>query len=217
MDHGEAAVMLDEATLLGRRVRSSSRATWIPLTVFGIAALLSVPLYLFAPSASTGRLLFQDWPSGQALYWYLAGPIGYLIVALLYRRRERVVGVGGTRLAYLLTGIALWMVGYGLITSQTIRLPIDFPFPLMPFGYMVPGFAPLVAVAVGLLVLSWLDRSWPLALFAVGFGVLAGLAGLYIIDNLLHFSAAWQSAVDMAGLGLLLLGAAGVASAATHR
>jgi len=211
MQADEALEMLVSARTQRRRARADLRAEWFPLLVFGVLTLVSAPLY--AQQLSFGGWAFP-WVS---LYWLVAGSLGYVAVARYYRRREAEVGIGSSVTPYVLVGLGLFLFTFGLLNPFLFAVPFA-GMALFTFGvWLIPGFAPIVAIGAGLLVLARVERSVSLAVFGACFSVVATLGGLYFFDNRLYFSAWYQSIADVTVLGLILVSAGFVYRAVDRR
>ncbi|HXY72705.1 MAG TPA: hypothetical protein VEM41_09185 [Actinomycetota bacterium] len=196
MQAGDAMEMLASAQTQRRRARADLRAEWFPLVLFGILTIVSAPLY-------AQQLAFGGWAFPWVyLYWLVAGSLGYLAVARYFRRREAELGIGSSFAAYVWVGVGLFLYTFGLLNA----LPFAW-IGLVPTMWLIPGFAPIVAIGAGLLALAWVERSPSLAVFGAAFSIVATLSGLYFFDNRLYFSAWYQSIVDVTVLGLILLAA----------
>jgi len=184
-----------------RRARADLRAEWFPLLVFGILTLVSAPLYAQQLSFGPSTVPWVD------LYWLVAGSFGYIAVARYYRRREAELGIGSSVAPYVWVGLGLFLFTFGLLNPFLFAVPFA-GMALFTFGvWLIPGFAPIVAIGAGLLVLARVERSVSLAVFGACFSVVATLGGLYFFDNRLYFSAWYQSIVDVTALGLILVAA----------
>jgi uncharacterized membrane protein YccC len=128
--------LLGHVERLRRRARADRRATSAPLLVFGV-------LSLAYPSVSDG------------LFWMAAGPLGFLVLAVIYRHRAVATGVGSGR------GVTAVVTGVLLLT-----------FCLSPLA-----LAPTAATALGLLVLAAVQGNRVLLGWAAAFAVVMGLAG----------------------------------------
>lgn len=151
--------------------------------VFGVLTVMA---------AVSGPLL--NWVAVLALF--LLAPLGFLLVALIYRRREISLGVGGRPRAYLVAALLTLFV-----------LPA---FGLALGGYALIGFA--------LLVIAVLQRNLQLAIWAIVFGVVGGLERFYFFSNRLYSLAdaigfhrssdgyfSWSSSLVYAVLGMALV------------
>jgi hypothetical protein len=187
--------------------RSRVRAAWFPLVVFGVITLATIPLYS-RPFAYPGGGSFAFGPYltpyyaglpgsrsqlAAYLFWLFAAPLGYLACALWYRRRARWVGVTFRWERWVVAGLAL----FGLLQVM-LALPVNEPGRAVadgmggvsgelgatsPVADLLIGLAawlsPLVAVAIGLLVLAWVERSRVVAAVAVLYGAFAIVVNTY--------------------------------------
>jgi hypothetical protein len=126
----------------------------------------SVPLLVFGVLTLGCAAFADDSLSLWALaYWVVAGPAGFLLIAAWYRRRRVQLGVGSGRGSYLKTGLVL----------------------LAAFALVLPLWAvPLPTIGVALLVLAVRQRNTYLGICAVAFGLLGGLAKIFVFDNALY-------------------------------
>jgi hypothetical protein len=204
----EARDLLAAARTHGRRARADVRGEWFPLLLFGFLTLLGAPLY--------AQQLFNGFPWAD-LYWIVAGSAGYVAVARFYRRREAERGIGSSLAPYVWVGLGLFFFTFGLVSPILSLIPhVGAPayaaavrfLPRFANGiWLIPGFAPIVAIGVGMLPLAWVERRPSLAVFGVSFSVVATLCGIYFFDNRLHLAAWYQSILDVAVLGSILLAA----------
>jgi hypothetical protein len=142
-----------------KRARGDRRATSVPLIVFGALTLVDALI----------RSLSD--PTANALALLLA-PIGFAAIALYYRRREIVVGVGSKPRPYAVAALVV-VLGAVLLVSV-----------LLVFGvYAVVGLG-LLAIAVG-------QRNLALGVCAIVYGVVGALEGLSLISNRLYAAADW--------------------------
>jgi hypothetical protein len=135
---------------------------WFPLVLFGLLVLASAPLYASPVAAN---------PAAVAIFWLVAGPLGYLATGGFYWAWSRRHAVAMSPLAYVVTGL-------GLVALLVVTTWVG----IMAFR----GLGQLIAVAIGLVVLARSERSWPLATFAIAFFGLALLANLYNLENLAY-------------------------------
>ena len=206
----EPGELLDEMTLLRRRVRAARHAYWFPLVVFGLLIGASAPFYLQpAMHASSGRAVGQlivgtgtTMPmlskfDGSLLssylpnYWLTALLAGLLLTLLWYRRHARQVG--------LATPARGSVVTVAVVTVLTIVLPplsligwLRWLQVLWPGDLIVRGTFPFLIIAAGLCVLAWAERSPALAVIAVVYTGVALLVSLYDIENVL-FRLGWNT------------------------
>ena len=183
MDSATAKEMLGDAGAVQRRVRGDRRATSVPLIVFGSITLIAAVIEPIVHWAGTLAL-------------FLLAPVGFLSVALIYRRREIALGLGGRDRAYTVAAI-----------STLLLLPI--------LGLALGSYA---LVGIALIVIAMLQRNLQLAIWALVFGVVGGLEHLSLISNRLYSLAdslsiyrsndgyfSWSSSLVFGILGLALV------------
>jgi hypothetical protein len=174
MDRATANELINQVGATRRRARGDRRATSIPLLAFGAATVVDAGLRSAHPSLG----LLGD---------FLFAPVGFVLVALYYRHREKATGVGGRPLPYVIAAVV-----------TLVALPLLALFG----GYAVAGVA-LVVIAVQ-------QRNLYLAGWALVFGVGGSLEVFAIFSNRLYdvFGYfAWAPSLVYATLGLLLMGA----------
>lgn len=217
---GSAAVWAAEVADLRHRTRRARGTPWFPLMLFGLLVLVSTPLYVdrvpdcpVSQSYCTGQIsvsplnsffpggVFTASPLAVAVFWLVAGPLGYLATGAFYRARSRRRGVAVSPLAYVATGLGL-----------LVLLVVTTWMGVFPFGdLIIRGLTPLITVALGLFALARSERSWPLGTFAGAFLGLAVLVNLYDMQNLSYRiglgSHGPQVNVIVTGAVLLLAGA----------
>jgi intracellular septation protein A len=183
MDSATAKEMLGDVGAVQRRVKGDRRATSVPLIVFGSITLIAA---VIEPMV--------DWAGTLALF--LLAPVGFLSVALIYRRREIAFGLGGRERAYTVAAI-----------STLLLLPI--------LGLALGSYA---LVGIALIIIAMLQRNLQLAIWALVFGVVGGLEHLSLISNRLYSLAdslgiyrsndgyfSWSSSLVFGILGLALI------------
>jgi intracellular septation protein A len=183
MDSATAKEMLGDAGAVQRRVRGDRRATSVPLIVFGTITLIAAVIEPMVDGAATVAL-------------FLLAPVGFLTVALIYRRREIALGLGGRERAYTVAAI-----------STLLLLPI--------LGLALGSYA---LVGMALIIIAMLQRNLQLGISALVFGVVGGLEHLSLISNRLYSLAdtlgiyrssdgyfSWSSSLVFAILGLALI------------
>ena len=128
-------------------------------------------------------------------------PAGFVTIALYYRRRQTITGVGSRTRSY--TVAALVIVAACLLVLSLLWL----------VGmYVVAG--------IGLLVIALKQRNLYLGMWAAVFGIVGGLEGLSLISNRLYGAAhglglfrasdgyfSWSSSLVYGVLGLGLISA----------
>ena len=126
-----------------------------------------------------------------SIYWLIALPLGYALIAWLFRRRAAKRGVSASYTPYVVAGVVflafLWAIAPGhahylglhgrWVTWQ------QFPF--------FQGLTPLLTIALGLFALAWVERSRSYAAFAIAFLGVACMAGAYNVENL-FFRIGWS-------------------------
>ncbi len=132
---------------------------------------------------------------GAYLFWLLLAPLGYLTCAVWYRRRAQRLGVSFRWERWVVAGLGLFALlqaflampvyeagrvsgitneaGATVITGESghVSGAVGVQTGLAAFA------TPLFAVAVGLLVLAWIERNWVVAVVAVLFG------GFTVVEN----------------------------------
>jgi hypothetical protein len=166
--------LLAENRRLTRQVRAAQRATWFPLLVFAVVTFVAVPVYGlggYARDCATepggGRVCTVYSPAG-LVYWPIALVLGYVAVTAFYLRRARARGVGTRVLPYAAAGIVLAVVTGGAAAWF-------FTHPPAQGGWLFQLLSATSAIGLGLLALAVVERSWVLAVLAVGYVVLAFL------------------------------------------
>ncbi|CAN3980398.1 hypothetical protein [Kitasatospora purpeofusca] len=220
---------------LTRRVRAAQRATWFPLLLFGVLTLggILVDRLTFSvetvtscpPGPSRADAVLASCTvakHGSPLYWTVGIALVYAATSVFYVRRSRARGVGSPIRPYVLTGVALvavvaaTMFWVGRNGVPQPGAPLDFWGLHLDPGAGTTRFlerltGEAAAVGLPLLVLSRVERSRALLLFAL----------VYLLLELVPLSTGW------AGIGaaspwsalprlivpgvLLLLGALGFA------
>jgi hypothetical protein len=218
------AQLLADATAAGRLTREARHGFWFPLVLFGLLVIGAAPWYpVPSPSCPPGTvvcggLTANDQPPnslGVTLYWLIAVGLGYATTLGYYRYRAHRVGVAGRIWPYLTTGLALLAITLLATPEVGDRLGnlLDGNVLTTPGGLAIRGMTPLLALAVGLFALARLERSLPLAGFALLFLVVALISNLYDVENQSPRigwtpSAQWQLLPNLwlAGFTLLLGG-----------
>jgi hypothetical protein len=186
---------LDKVRDLRRFTRQARRAFWVPLAVYALLTLASSPLYVRVHRPDSvwhgdegnafGLLGGQvvEHADEAALYWLIAVPLGYLIIAGAYRWRAYRRGVAAAWRTYVLGGLILFAL-IALVLSN-VAPPLQRAFLTYVHGNLiVRGLLPLLILAIGFLVLAGVERSLEFGVFAVGFLALALTTNLYDMSNL---------------------------------
>jgi hypothetical protein len=118
-------------------------------------------------------------PRAIAVYWLIALPLAYVIVAVWAHRRAIRRGVATSMLVYALTGIVLvaLTVFAGLLTGA-------WPTAARASSVGSRGLIALFVISLGLLVLAYRERSramWAISVVFLGYVI---LINLYDLDNL---------------------------------
>jgi hypothetical protein len=91
------------------RVRADMRLSSVPLLVFGVLTILSIPL--------------ANDPLWTFLFWPTAGPIGFIIIAVWYRMRRIRTGLGPGRGPYARIGAVLFAAFLLILPLIMVQLP----------------------------------------------------------------------------------------------
>lgn len=232
--------MLAEMSALRRRVRSDRHAYWLPLLLFGLIGLGSVPFNLSNPGLhflggnhgfactdyATPAFPALDGPNGcptpltglLGLYWLLALTGGFLVVLTWYRAYARRSGVTSRARATVITGIALTVAAVVVPPlAQAVGYPFELGIPYLAF-FTFRGTYPFFIIAVSICVLAWAERSRALTMIAITYLAATMTAGLYDVQNVVSRLGYWSDSQwyryvpNMAlPTGVLLLSGAAVA------
>lgn len=179
---GSSHELLAATRALTRRVRSAQRGAWFPLLLFGLATLGSAPLDRYAGHSRTCRspnasgYVCSVYSPAQFVYWPIVLVGIYAAVGWFYTRRSRQRGVGtrvklyvivGIIVAVVLTAASLRVFTHPSPTSDVLGVHL---FPGTPTGSAVFRLiSPAAAIGIALVVLSRIERSLGLLVFAVGY------------------------------------------------
>jgi uncharacterized membrane protein len=108
-------------------------------------------------------------------YWVISIFVGILGVVGFYWPRSRALGTPSRAWPFVALGtgaVVLFVAGRGWLTSEA------------PANLLVRGMQALLVIALGLIVLAIIEKSWRFALFVAGFLGLALLSCLYNVSNL---------------------------------
>ena len=146
---------------------------------------------------------------GVLVYWPVALVLAYAAIATFYVRHSSRRGVGtrvgpyvvvGIVLAVLLAAASLWRAVHSRLPSRGITGQFLTP------GLTVADLAtPAVAIALALLVLAWVERSWALAAYSVGYLLIVLTDAARVIHS---HSVWWFLPQLLIPAALLLLGSA---------
>jgi hypothetical protein len=178
---------------LNRKVLAAQRGAWFPLLLFGVltvggilvdhatfnARAVPCPAGHGPGGVATDCVLTRQ---GSAVFWSLGHLLAYATIAFFYLRRSRGRGVGTQIRPYVLCGIGIAVL-FG-VTAFWANAHLSTPPATIDFwGLRLQPGAGLtmvlerftgeaVSVGVPLLVLSWVERSRALLLFALAFLVI---------------------------------------------
>jgi len=177
---GPSHELLATTRTLTRRVRSAQRGAWFPLLLFGLATLGSAPFDHLGghrkacTPPTVGGYVCSVYSQGATVYWPTVLVLIYATVAWFYTRRSRQRGVGtrvrlyvivGVIVAVVLTAASLWVITHPSPSRDVLGLHL---FPGTPVGSAVFWLAsPAAAIGLALFVLSRIERSLALVVFAV--------------------------------------------------
>lgn len=204
---------------LRHRTRVARDGSWFVLVVFGIVVMLAIFFYsrpgLSATSpgcnsftngfactvVSNARGVFGSGlgsPESAILnvspwattYWVIAITVGIALIVVFYWLRARASGVAGR--VWPFATISLVILILALVSRSWIitKIPADF---------WLRGMQALLVIALGLVVLAALERTWPFALYVAGFFGLALLSCLYDVNNLfvrLGLGSSWRGSSE---------------------
>jgi hypothetical protein len=200
-----AGEVLDSVERVRGTTRTRVRGAWLPLLVFGAVTLASIPLYSRPFAYPSGERAFSAGPyvtpyyAGLPgarsqlvayLFWLLVAPLGYVACAAWYRRRAGRLGVSFRWERWVAAGLGLFALLQALLAMPLVEpgrrignwVATGRPSATVDLRAGAAAFlTPLVAVAIGLLVLAWIERSWVVAAVAVlygGFTVVVNTYGL---------------------------------------
>lgn len=202
--HDQPSSDLEYASQLRRRTRIARDGSWFALIAFGVVVLAATVFYRTPISSATSfgchssingtscsgfllsRGLFGSGlgsPAGTILnvspwattYWVIGIFAGICAVVAFYWLHSRSSGVVGRVWPFATIGTGILALAVASRGWQTLRIPADF---------WIRGMQALLVIALGLAVLAMIERSWPFALFVMGFFGLALLSCLYNVSNL---------------------------------
>jgi hypothetical protein len=140
LDQSQAKALLTATQSARVQTRSVLSANWFPMILFGVLAVVSVPV-----------AEFWSWTAAAAL-WLVGAPLATLATALWYRSRAIEIGVSANPWPYMATAVGI-MVGCAATGIAGRGGPVSYAGPLLVIG-------------LGYLVFGRLDRS----LLGGGFG-----------------------------------------------
>jgi hypothetical protein len=192
--------MLRTKTHRVRRVRG------FPLVVFGALVLGATPLYwqsvqvcpggrscgdvTVAPSLGTVVGLQPGGGSAWvSLYWFCALAIGLIVTAYFYRLRARQSEVDVRAWPVALAGAVVCALL--VASSPGVLRDRRLPSWITLSDLHLRGTTPLLVLAIVIVGLALVERSWALGAFSAVFVFFALLANLYDLDNLVTRLGWW--------------------------
>ncbi|MFC4048694.1 hypothetical protein ACFOY4_03275 [Actinomadura syzygii] len=130
------------------------------------------------PVSGYAGLYWADWSAALSiLFWLVVAPLCYAGCALWYRRRAESIGLALRWRTWLYAGA-------GLMGLMVVVLALRQEGPDEYHGSLADhpplmALSPLLAIALGLLGLAWVERSWGAGAVAVVYGVLAAVMSMY--------------------------------------
>jgi hypothetical protein len=167
--------LLSTSRDLTRRVRAAQRGAWFPLMLFGGLTLLAIAVYRLGHRDLTCRSIAVANGSGRIcavyanaafVYWPIALMLAYVAITTFYVRRSRERGIGTPVRPYVLVGVVLALVLTG-VSLWGAHHPPSHGSGL--YGLQNRLTSPSSAIGLALLVLAWVERSWALLLFTLGY------------------------------------------------
>lgn len=182
----DALQTLDDVDRLRKRVRTRvHNGAWFPSLVIGLFILASISLYrvpfiephIYGSESPdwAGLPEMQRSPLASYLFWFLGMPVVLALIALWYRRREQLTGF---RVRWrLFLGVAGGAMALLAVFAAVPRrqLSAEEMMTLVPYDpqVLVNGFfSPLMAVAVGVVLLGRVERSRWLVFCGAWIGVI---------------------------------------------
>jgi hypothetical protein len=187
--------LLDHVSHLRRQARARSRGAWLPLVAFALLTLTSTLLYrqpFYTLPAGGGGYITLELPSYAGLpwnnrsavlsiaFWLVLAPLCYLGCALWYHWRAQRSGVSLRWQTWVWAGLGMFGVLVLMLVGQRLVEPrLSSGLFEGRMQYLDTALSPLLAIALGLLVLARVERSRGVALTAILYGGLATLMNLY--------------------------------------
>jgi hypothetical protein len=219
--------LLDHVSQLRRQARARSRGAWLPLVVFALLTLATTLLYrqpfYTVPASGGGGYGFElpsyaglPWNNRSAVlsiaFWLVLAPLCYLGCALWYHWRAERRGVSLRWQTWVWAGLGLFGVLMLMLVGQRLVEPrLSSGLFEGRMQYLDAALSPLLAIALGLLVLARVERSRGVAVTAILYGGLATVMNLYGLGQIppwiLPPLGGSNDALVAAGPNLLLLAA----------
>jgi hypothetical protein len=172
--------LLVETRELTRRVRHEQRGGWFPLLVFAIVTLAAIPfdhyghhLVTHCTSLHHGGYVCTGYSQATLWYWPVALLLAYVAISAFYLHQSRKRGIGtrvqpyvvvGVVLVLLVTAWALWAQAHPAFLAQSLHLGSS-----QPTNVLNRIASPAGGIALALLLLAWIERSWLLLAITGGY------------------------------------------------
>jgi hypothetical protein len=168
---------------LTRRVRLAQRGAWFPLLVFTAVTVAAIPFYRYGhpqthcASTRGGGSVCIIFPSLALWYWPVGLLVAYVAISWFYLHRAHERGVGtrvqpylavGAVIALVTTAWALWANSHPAFLAETLHLG-----PVRAGDFLYRIASPAGGIGLALLLLAWIERSWPLFTLTVAYSVVA--------------------------------------------
>jgi hypothetical protein len=147
LEQSQAKILLTAAEGARDRTRSVLSANWFPTILFGVLALVSVPV-----------AEFWSW-TALATLWLVGAPLATLATGLWYRSRAIEIGISVNPWRYVATAVAI-VVGCTATGMAGRGGPVSYAGPLFVIG-------------LGYLIFGRLDRSLLGAAFGAAMAIIA--------------------------------------------
>ena len=162
---------------LTRKVRLTQRGAWFPLLVLALVTLGATPFNRYGPhpvhcaTQRGGGYVCLAYSALGLWYWPVALLAAYVATSWFYLHRARERGVGtrvqpyvvvGAVIALLTTAWTLWAYAHPAFLAERLRLGSSQPATFLDRIASPPG-----AIGLALLLLAWIERSWPLLALTV--------------------------------------------------
>jgi hypothetical protein len=150
--------------------------------VFAAVTLAAIPFYRYGhphrhcTSTRGGGYVCSIHSSLALWYWPVALLVAYVAISWFYLHRAHQRGVGtrvqpyvvvGAVLALLTTAWVLWADAHPVFLAETLRFGSSQP---TDFLYRIAS--PAGGIGLALLLLAWIERSWPLLTLTVAYSII---------------------------------------------
>ncbi len=191
-----ARELLSHAESAGHGARARRGGTAVPLMVFAVLLMVAGSAQLAIGATSTGRTGGWRWGLSQVLdlyFWQYLGALGLVLTGVFLAVHARRVGAGTRAGGWL--AFALGAVVFFSLTGATSSACFEYAdrsscSPLISWlsqaHLLVRSSYAAPVIAVALLLLAWRRHDQTLAVCAVLFGLVAGLANVGFFDSSAH-------------------------------